>query len=260
MEKEKIEKNKKPYLILWSLFALPFLILTIIFILISYGKLGFMPTFEELENPNTSLATEIISSDGVVLGTFYKENRIEVEFKDICPHVIDALIWTEDIRFVERSGIDFKALGRVIFKTIVPGDESSGGGSTITQQLAKMLFPRERFSTNTEIAVRKFREWVIAAKLERAYTKEEIIALYLNKYDFLHNVNGIKMAAEVYFNKNQKYLTIEESAMLVGMLKNSSLFNPRRDAELTTQRRNVVLQQMKKYDKITKEESDSLSN
>lgn len=260
MKHSKVKKSNMPYIIIWSLFIIPFLFLSIIFILISNGKLGFMPTFEELENPNTALATEIISSDGVVLGTFYKENRIEVEYADICPHVIDALICTEDSRFFEHSGIDFKALGRVVFKTIVQGNEKSGGGSTITQQLAKMLFPRERFSTRTEIAVRKFREWVIAIKLERAYTKEEIIALYLNKYDFLHNANGIKMAAEVYFNKNQKDLTVEEAAMLVGMLQNSSLYNPRRDVELTTQRRNVVLLQMKKYNKITKEESDSLSS
>jgi penicillin-binding protein 1A len=249
---------KKRYIILWSLFIAPIIFLIVLFILISYGKLGFMPTIEELENPKTALATEIISADSVVLGTFFNENRIEVGFDSISPHIVDALISTEDVRFYSHSGIDFQALARVMFKTVFQGKKSSGGGSTISQQLAKLLFPRERFSSATEIAVRKFREWVIAVKLEKAYTKEEIIALYLNKYDFLYNANGIKMASEVYFNKDQKDLKVEEAAMLIGMLKNSSLFNPVRFPDTTFHRRNVVLNQMTKCNYISKEEYDSL--
>ncbi|MFO7868406.1 MAG: transglycosylase domain-containing protein [Bacteroidales bacterium] len=217
-----------------------------------------MPTIEELENPKTALATEIISADSVVLGNFFNENRVEVRFDSINPHIIDALLSTEDIRFYTHSGIDFKALSRVAFKTVVQGKKSSGGGSTISQQLAKLLFPRERFSSSYEIAIRKFREWVIAVKLEKAYTKEEIITLYLNKYDFSHNANGIKIASEVYFNKDQQNLHIQEAAMLIGMLKNSSLFNPVRFPDTTIHRRNVVLHQMLRNDVISQYEFDSL--
>ena len=251
--------NNKPYIIIWSIFIILVVSVIMFFSHVSKGTFGFMPTFKDLENPDTPLATTIISSDGETLGTYFRENRIEIEYDEINPHIIEALISTEDIRFFEHTGIDFRALARVAVRTLGKGDESSGGGSTITQQLAKMLFPRERFSSSLDIAMRKFREWVIAVKIERAYTKEEIIALYLNKFDFLHNSNGVKMAAEVYFNKNQKDLTIEESAMLVGMLKNPSLFNPVRAPETTLNRRNVVLGQMKRYEKITQEEYDSLS-
>ncbi len=259
MKEQKIKKKKsKILIILWSLFLLPIISLIVLFTLISKGLLGFMPTIEELENPETPLATEIISSDSEVIGTFFKENRIEISYEDLSPYIVDALISTEDSRYYEHSGIDFKGLSRVAFKTILQGDKNAGGGSTITQQLAKMLFPREQFSTSFEIAIRKFKEWVIAVNLEKSYTKEEIIALYLNKFDFLHNADGIKMASEVYFNSTPKDLKIEQAAMLVGMLKNPALFNPQRRADTTRHRRNVVLSQMVKYNKLTQSEFDSL--
>lgn len=260
METENInpKTEKKILLILWGAFISPIFILTLLFVLISYGFLGFMPTFDELENPKTNLATEIISSDGVILGTFFKENRIEADYKDISPFVIDALISTEDMRFYDHSGVDFMGLSRVFFKTVLLGDDNAGGGSTISQQLAKMLFPREKFSSAPEIAMRKFREWVIAVKLEKSYTKEEILTMYLNKFDFLHNADGIKMASEVYFNTSPKNLKIEEAAMLVGMLKNPSLFNPKSHPDTTLMRRNVVLYQMMNNDKITEAQFDSL--
>lgn len=250
--------NKKALIILWSFFIIPIISLSLFFVLITYGVLGFMPTFEELENPQTNLATEIISSDGKILGTFFKENRIECQYNELSEYVIVALISTEDERFYKHSGIDFIGLSRVMFKTVLLGDKSAGGGSTISQQLAKMLFPREKFDNPVDIVTRKFREWVIAVKLEKSYTKEEIISMYLNKFDFLHNADGIKMASEVYFNKLPKNLKIEEAAMLVGMLKNPALFNPKRRPDTTFVRRNVVLYQMYKNDKINKQEFDSL--
>nr|HPH16226.1 biosynthetic peptidoglycan transglycosylase [Bacteroidales bacterium] len=250
--------NKKALIILWSVFIIPIISLSLFFVLITYGVLGFMPTFEELENPQTNLATEIISSDGKILGTFFKENRIECQYNELSEYIIDALISTEDERFYKHSGIDFIGLSRVMFKTVLLGDKNAGGGSTISQQLAKMLFPREKFDNPVDIVTRKFREWVIAVKLEKSYTKEEILSMYLNKFDFLHNADGIKMASEVYFNKLPKNLKIEEAAMLVGMLKNPALFNPKRRPDTTFVRRNVVLYQMYKNDKINKQEFDSL--
>ena len=230
----------------------------ILFSLISAGKLGFMPTIEELENPQTKLATNIISADGVQMGTFFKENRIECAYEDLPPYLVDALISTEDARFLNHSGVDYRGLFRVAFKTVLGGNKNSGGGSTISQQLAKLLFPREKFDNTVDIVLRKLREWVIAIKLEKAYTKEEIITLYLNKFDFLHNANGIKMASEVYFSKEPSQLKIEEAAMLIGQLKNPALFNPRRNPDTVKVRRNVVLSQMVRYDKLSKAEYDSL--
>jgi len=254
-----LKKKKKLYIrVLWILFSLPILSLIIIFILISKGNLGFMPSFDVLENPQSSLATQILSSDEVILGTYFKENRSKSNYSELSPYLINALICTEDVRFLEHSGVDFKGLLRVVFMTILGGDESSGGGSTLTQQLAKMLFPRERFDNTFSIITRKFREWVIAIKLEKSYTKEEIISMYLNQYDFLNLAVGINSAASVYFNTTPKELKIEEAATLVGMAKNSSLFNPIRRPDTTLHRRNVVLSQMLRYDKITQEEFDSL--
>lgn len=252
------KSHKKLYIILWCCCLLPIVFAIILFSMISAGKLGFMPTIEELENPKTKLATNIISADSVTMGTFFKENRIECSYDELPPHLIDALISTEDARFYEHSGIDYRGLFRVAFKTVLGGNKSAGGGSTITQQLAKMLFPREKFDNVIDIIIRKLREWVIAVKLEKAYTKEEIITLYLNKFDFLHNANGIKMAADVYFSKSPKDLKIEEAAMLVGQLKNPSMFNPVRKPDTTQFRRNVVLSQMLHYNKITQAEFDSL--
>jgi len=199
-----------------------------------------MPTFEILENPPTNLATEIISSDGVVLGTYFLENRRKVRYDEISQHTINALIATEDERFYQHAGIDYKSTLRAI---IFFG--SRGGGSTLTQQLAKMLFSK-RPSSKVQRITQKFREWVIATRLEKRYTKEEIIAMYLNKFDFLNQAIGINTAARIYFNKNANELNIEESAMLVGMAKNPSLYNPLRFPERCLKRRNVVLDQMKR--------------
>jgi len=252
-------KTKLKYLsIAWILFFFPIILVALIFTLISKGSLGFMPTFEELENPESNLATEIYSSDSVILGTYFKENRARVNYTDLSPYLVDALIATEDARFFDHSGVDFKGLGRVVFKTILGGDKGSGGGSTITQQLAKMLFPRERFDNPFSILNRKFREWVIAVKLEKSYTKEEIVAMYFNQFDFLNLAVGIKSASKVYFNTTPRELKIEQAAMLVGMAKNPSLFNPLRRYDTTLHRRNVVLSQMLKYRKISQEQYDSL--
>lgn len=229
-----------------------------LFFLIAKGYLGFMPSFEELENPENILASEVLASDGKLLGKyFYEENRTYTGYDELPGGLVDALIATEDIRFFNHSGIDFRGLIRV-FKGLITGDSSSGGGSTLSQQLAKMLFPREEFSGKIQLVIRKFREWIIAIKLERSYTKEEIITMYLNKYDFLNNAVGIKSAAHVYFNSAPDSLKIQQSALLVGMAKNSSLYNPVRRPELTLQRRNIVLSQMRKYGYISREKFDSI--
>ncbi len=257
-EAKKKKKIKKIIRILWILLITPIISVILLFYLISKGQMGFMPSIEELANPKSVLATEIISSDNKVLGSYFKENRTKVEYNDISPNIINALIATEDSRFYEHSGIDYKSLGRVIFKTIIGGNQNAGGGSTVTQQLAKMLFPRERNQTKIQIAFRKLREWVIAVKLEKYYTKEEILAMYLNKFDFLNLAVGIKSASQIYFNETPASLRIEQAAMLVGMAKNPSLFNPLRRPDTVLHRRNVVLSQMKKYHYIDKASFDSL--
>ncbi|MFQ3578680.1 MAG: transglycosylase domain-containing protein [Bacteroidales bacterium] len=252
-------KKNKIIFSLWTFFA--FIVISILtyFLLISYGVFGFMPSFEQLENPRSKLATQILSDDQVVLGTYFIENRTKTDFEQLSPYLVDALIATEDIRFFSHSGIDLRGLGRVIVRTVVMGDESGGGGSTISQQLAKLLFPREDFSTVIQKINRKSREWIIALKLERSYTKEEIISLYLNEFDFLNLAVGIQTASNVYFNCNPNELNIEQSALLVGMLKNPALFNPIRHPKNATNRRNVVLSQMLKYGKISKQQYDSLT-
>lgn len=227
------------------------------FFLIANGILGFMPSFEELENPRNILASEIYSEDGKVLDRYFiRENRTFVSYKNLPPELIDALVATEDVRFYVHSGIDLRGLARVV-KGIVTNNTSSGGGSTLSQQLAKMLFPRDRNTGKIELVLRKFKEWVIAVKLERSYTKEEIILMYLNKYDYLNNAVGIKSAADVYFSVIPDSLQLHQSAMLVGMAKNSSLYNPIRRPEMVLKRRNVVLNQMEKYGYISKEICDS---
>ncbi len=240
----------------WGIYVAGILIVVALFLLIARGSLGFMPTFDDLENPENILASQVISSDGKVLGTFFAENRTFIPYHQIPPHLIEALIATEDIRFFRHSGIDFRGLVRVI-KGILTGS-NSGGGSTISQQLAKMLFPREPNTSPLRLVLRKFKEWIIAVKLERSYTKEEILTMYLNKYDFLNLAVGIKTAANVYFNCEPDSLTMQQAAMLVGMAKNSALYNPVRRPEITLQRRNVVLSQMRKYGYISKHEFDSL--
>ncbi len=241
--------------ILWMIFAIPVVGAILIFTLISFGKLGYMPSFEELENPKTNLATEVISEDGRLLGTYYRENRIKAEFVDLSPNLTKALIATEDARFYRHSGVDVRSIGRAVSGIFRGG--SKGGGSTITQQLAKMLFPREELNF-VQLVFRKLREWVIAIKLERSYTKEEILSLYLNKFDFINQAVGIRSASSIYFSTTPDSLRIEEAAMLVGMLKNSTLYNPVRRPELTLQRRNVVLNQMVKYGYLDENLVDSL--
>ncbi|MDB4581962.1 transglycosylase domain-containing protein [Draconibacterium sp.] len=254
---EKKSNFKKYILWFWSIVLFIIAGGFLFFFLIAQGMLGFMPSFEDLENPKSILASEIYFEDGKTLDKYFiRENRTYVDYKDLPPHLIDALIATEDVRFYSHSGIDLRGLVRVV-KGIVTNDSSSGGGSTLSQQLAKMLFPRDDFSSKIQLVLRKFKEWVIAVKLERSYTKEEIILMYLNKYDYLNNAVGIKSAADVYFSILPDSLQLHQSAMLVGMAKNSSLYNPVRRPELVLQRRNVVLNQMAKYGYISNELRDS---
>ena len=221
--------TKRFLIVFWSLFFLGLATVAIVLYLICNGKVGNMPPIEDLQNPQNKYASEIYSSDGVVLGRFFesKENRVYVPYSDLSQNLVKALIATEDARYHEHSGIDFESLGRVLVKTVIMRQKNAGGGSTITQQLAKLLFTEEPATSLLERAKQKaLGEWVIAVKLEKLYTKEEIIMMYLNKFDFLNNAVGIKSAASIYFGKEPKDLSIEESALLIGMLKNPSLYNP----------------------------------
>ncbi len=259
-EKLKSKFNaKKVFKWFWIVFISGIICLFLVFFLISQGIIGYMPAVEDLENPIDKYASQVISSDSKLLGTYSreKENRIYVSYNDLSPNLVNALIATEDERFSNHSGIDFYALGRVFIKTGILMQPGSGGGSTITQQLAKLLWS-PKSSDFLDRAMKKPIEWAIAVRLERYYTKEEIVNLYLNKFDFLHNAVGIQSAAWVYFGKTPKTLSIEESATLVGMCKNPSLFNPTRRAELTKGRRNEVLNLMCKNGYITAAERDSL--
>jgi penicillin-binding protein 1A len=254
--------NKKYVIWFWALVIFPFALVITIFILISRGKLGPMPSFSELENPEYYLAAEVYSEDGVLLGKISIENRTWTEFKDISPYLVDALIATEDIRYYRHSGIDIRGLGRAAIRTILLG-QSAGGGSTITQQLAKQLYPRDTarnsaFMRNVKLGVSKFKEWQTSVKLERAYTKEEIITMYLNKFDFSYNAIGIKSAAKVYFNTTPDSLNLQQAAVLVGMLKASTRYNPVRNIDLMLQRRNTVLSQMAKYGYLAPAVADSV--
>lgn len=244
---------------MWTIFGGIIAFVVLLFALISLGAVGYMPRVSELENPIDKYASQVISADNELLFTYSQsdDNRIFVDYSDLSPHLIDALIATEDIRYYSHSGIDFISVGRALVKTMLLNKESSGGGSTITQQLAKLLYS-PRANNKIQRVFQKPVEWVIATRLERYYTKDEIINLYLNKYDFNYNAVGIESAARTYFNKSPKELNLEESAMLVGMLKNSSLYNPVRRPEVTRERRNVVFSQMEKYEYISKQEADSL--
>ena len=248
---------------IYTLWAILFLVtgtIALIFMAIANGKIGYVPPIEELENPTLKFATQIISDDGVVMGTYSldDDNRIYVGYEDLSPHLVHALIATEDERFAEHSGIDARALLRAIIKRGVLLQKSAGGGSTITQQLAKQLYTEELANSLWERAMQKPIEWVIAVKLEKYYTKEEILTMYLNKFDFLYNADGIKMASNTYFSKEPKDLNIQEAATLVGMCKNPSYFNPRKFSERARGRRNVVIGQMQKAGYITAHEADSL--
>ena len=244
---------------LWTLFIAGFIAMILLFALIYNGVVGYMPPVEELKNPSDKFATVVYSSDGKELGRYFRNtgNRVYADFDEISQNVIDALIATEDRRYFDHSGIDMRAMSRVLVKTLLMGQRNAGGGSTITQQLAKQLYSPESNGLLSR-ALQKPIEWMIAVKLERYYSKDEIIKMYLNQFDFLYNAVGIKSAANVYFGKDAKDLTVEEAAMLVGMVKNPSLYNPARYPERTTARRNVVLELMQKAWKITKEECDSL--
>ena len=250
---------RKVVKILWIFIALISLVCVFIFFSIAKGWIGYMPPVEDLENPNYKFATEVFSEDGKVLGTYSysKENRVFVGYNDLSPNIINALIATEDVRFAEHSGIDAIALFRAVVKRGILMQKNAGGGSTISQQLSKQLYSPSADNI-MERLFQKPIEWVIAVKLERYYTKEEILTMYLNKFDFLNNAVGIKTAAFTYFGCEPKDLKIEEAATLVGMCKNPSLYNPVRYNERSRGRRNVVLDQMRKAGYITEAERDSL--
>ena len=244
---------------LWSCFLLVLLAVSAIFFAISKGHIGYVPNIEQLENPIDRYASQVISEDGVILGRYYRgnDNRIFVKYSDLSPDLVKALIATEDNRFARHSGIDIKGLVRAIIKRGLLMQKSGGGGSTITQQLAKQLYSPNAESI-TERALQKPIEWVIAVRLEKYYTKEEIINMYLNKFDFLYNAVGIQSAAQVYFNTTPKNLKIEEAATLIGLCKNPSYYNPQRYNERAKGRRNIVLGQMAKYGYLDNASCDSL--
>ncbi|MBQ5982452.1 MAG: transglycosylase domain-containing protein [Prevotella sp.] len=246
---------------LWGFLAVGIVATTIGFFGIWFGFIGYMPGLDDLQNPINRSASQIYSSDGLVMGTynFDRENRICVSYNNLSPYLVRALVSTEDERFYMHSGIDFKALGRAIIKRGILGRENAGGGSTITQQLAKQLYS-EKAHSKLERLLQKPIEWVIAIKLERYYTKEEIIAHYLNYFDFLHNAVGIKTAAKTYFNKEPSQLSLVESATLVGLCKNPSLYNPVRYPDRSRERRNVVLSQMLKAGHLTQQEYEEACN
>jgi len=244
---------------LWTMLVVTVLVTAGCFWAIAEGKIGYMPPIEDLQNPINRYATQVYSADGRQLGTWSlsRENRVMVDYSDMSPWLVKALVATEDIRFYEHSGIDFYALGRAVVKRGLMGQRNAGGGSTITQQLAKQLFTVEVAQTTAERVLQKPIEWVIAVKLERNYTKDEIISMYLNYFDFLHNAVGIKTASNTYFSKEPSELSITESATLIGLCKNPSYFNPVRYGDRCLERRNVVLGQMLKAEYITQAEYDS---
>jgi len=241
----------------WLLITAPVLLVFLLVLLTSAGLFGRLPTIEDLANPRSNLASEILSADQVVIGKFYVENRSNIRYEELPPQLVDALIATEDARFYSHSGVDIRALFRVLVRTILGGNSDSGGGSTISQQLAKNLFPREDLN-RIQVVFRKIKEWIIATKLERNFTKNEIIALYLNTVDFGNQAYGIRSASRVFFDREPRELKTEEAAVLVGLLKGPSYYNPRRNYERSLNRRNVVLNQMVRYEKLDEHKADSL--
>ncbi|MCB0527181.1 MAG: penicillin-binding protein [Saprospiraceae bacterium] len=245
----------------WRLLAGGMLAVAILFLFINFTAI---PSFRELEDPSSALASEVLASNKEVLGRYFTENRVPVAYKDLSPHLVNALIATEDERFLDHCGIDARAVARVAFRTILLRDQSAGGGSTITQQLAKNLYSDRNFKGMSKVekffalVYRKLREWITAVKLERSYTKEEIIAMYLNQVNFINNAYGIHAAAEVYFGKDQSELKLEEAAMLIGMLQNPTYFNPVRFPERAMRRRWIVLYQMRKNEMLTEAQFDEL--
>ena len=254
---KKGDNGKKAIRVLWSIFGIGIVLVIIFFFCIAKGVFGTMPTFEELENPQTNLATQIISCDGKVLGSYYVENRSNVRYSDLSPYLPQALISIEDERFEQHSGIDTKSLFRVAYGVLT--GNKKGGGSTITQQLAKNLFPRDENLSTIRLVIRKFQEWITATKLEYNYSKDEIIAMYLNTVAFGHNAYGIRSAAKTFFDKDPKDLTIEESALMAGVVNAPTRFSPVRNPERSLQRRNLVLKSMEKNGYLTEAQYDSIS-
>ena len=255
-EKLKTQKFKKYTIWFWGLFCTGFISIFLIFFAASMEFLGDLPEFEDLENPEKNFATEIISIDGKTLGKYYNENRTPIDYEDLPKNLIKGLIATEDERFYEHSGIDYKGTFRAIINF-----GKSGGASTITQQLAKLLFTKESGTKNKiKRILQKIKEWIIAFRLEKQYTKQEILTMYFNKFDFLYNAIGIRSAARIYFGKEPKHLKIEESAVLIGMLKNPRQYNPKRkrSSKKSLLRRNQVFAQMYRNGFITEIEKDSL--
>ncbi|MGN1046232.1 MAG: transglycosylase domain-containing protein, partial [Candidatus Cryptobacteroides sp.] len=247
----------------WILFTTPILLIVLLLLLV--WAFADIPSFEELENPDSKLATQIIAEDGEILNTFHIENRSFVSYEELSPNLVHAAIATEDIRFYEHSGIDFRSLARVLVKTLLMGDSGQGGGSTITQQLAKTLYPREDVSSSIpgvsqmKMVWIKLKEWITAVKLERNYTKDEIMDMYMNAIFFGSNAYGIKAASQTFFSKNPSDLTVEESAMLVGMVNKPTRYNPVLNPDKALVRRNFVIGQMRKAGYITQAECDSIS-
>ena len=256
-KQSKSNDGRKAVRVLWTVFGIGIACIILFFFLVAKGLFGTMPTFEELENPQTNLATEIISCDGKVLGTYYIENRSNVYYSDLSPYLPQALISVEDERFEQHSGIDSKSLFRVAFGVLT--GKKRGGGSTITQQLAKNLFPRDENLSTLKLVIRKFQEWITATKLEYNYSKEEIIAMYLNTVAFGHNAFGIRSAAKTFFDKTPKELNIEEAALMAGVVNAPTRFSPVRNPENALNRRNIVLKSMEKNGFLTPEQYDSIS-
>lgn len=252
---EKMPQYEYLVKIAWKIVIFGIVGIILLFIGLSFSGL---PSFEELENPKSRDASQVYSSDGEVLGRYYIENRVRIKYEDLSPHVVNALIATEDERFYKHSGVDAKALGRAIVNTGILQRKNSGGGSTISQQLAKLLFTGVASKNFASRAVQKLKEWIVAVKLERSYTKEEIMTMYLNEFDFINGGNGIKSASETYFGTTPDQLKIEEAAVLVGMLKNPAIYNPKQNPKDSKKRKEVVLSQMKKNGFINQIEYDSL--
>jgi penicillin-binding protein 1A len=261
---QKPGKTTKYLIILWSLYTLPLVLFIVIMILVGHGKMGFMPEFAQLENPQTNLASEIITVDGEQLGKYFIENRTFVNYEDLAPHLVDALVATEDVRYYRHSGIDMRSLTRVLVYSVLLG-KNEGGGSTISQQLAKNLFPRDTTIRRSKIgkaghlAINKFKEWNTGVRLERSYTKNEILTMYLNTVPFGgESIVGIQSASKTFFNTSPDSLTIEQAAILIGMLKAPTAYNPRINPERSFQRRNIVINQMEKYGYLEPEVADSV--
>ena len=261
---QKPGKSTKYLVILWTLYTLPLVLFIVIMILIGNGKMGFMPDFAQLENPQTNLASELITEDGELLGKYFIENRTFINYEDLAPHLVNALVATEDVRHYKHSGIDVRSLSRVLIYSVLLG-KNEGGGSTISQQLAKNLFPRDttirksKIGKSMHMAVNKFKEWNTGVRLERSYTKDEIITMYLNTVEFGGgSIVGIQSASKTFFNISPDSISIEQAAILVGMLKAPTAYNPRINPERSLVRRNTVINQMAKYGYLEQEIADSV--